>query len=324
MTDIAILLNPSAGGERASRKRARLEAILKQDGIHSRIFVSKTEDDLRSLTAQKSREFPVIVGAGGDGTIAGIVQVLQENNLNNTVGIIPFGSSNDIAREFGVNDLGKACAAIRNGKTKDVDLGVLTGNDRVSHYFLGTASLGLGVTVNKYVEEMAKRYPALPEMQNILGALGVYHSISSGKIPVPLELKNDNSSLLNHFFLIVFYNTRFYASGKLPNPDAKPNDGVLNCYCHTAIPLHDINEPLWQLDLFERFYLFWKKVSAIGNIRQPNPKDVKRIAAPEFKIVSGEGTEIQTDGKVLGPYRDITIYVKPKSLKLIVSPSYER
>lgn len=331
MSDVAILFNPSAGRGRASRELFRLERLLKRpefrlEDVAYTLLQSDDEEHLKQLASEKAEEFPVIVGAGGDGTLNTIVNELLKKGKNNIFGMIPLGSSNDIARGFGIDNLEQACLAVniavkhKGENTRRADVGVVIADGNAPQYFLGTASLGLGVRVNRYVEEVAKRYPASKGMQKILGLLGIYHSISSGKVPIPLNLMHGNSSLLEDFFLIVFNNTRFYASGRVPNPNATPYDGILNCYCALGEQLFDISEPSYQLSREEIFYLTANKIQSTLRFLQQKPEDIKRIVAPEFKIISGEGAEIQADGKILGPYRDITVSVKPKALSIIVNP----
>ncbi len=305
MSNIAILLNPSAGRGRALRRKERLEALLRRYEIGYKIFISKSEGHLRNLATATSRYYKTIVGVGGDGTFDIIINELMREGHGNTFGMVALGSSNDIVREFGVDSLEKACSAIKSGKTKETDLGVVTAEGSEPLYFLGTASVGLGTTVNRYVKELIRRQPILARSQFIDGLLGVYDSFATKKVPIRLTLKYDSASITSDFSLVVFNNTSFYARIK-PSPDAIPYDGLLDCCCTTA-------------ESFHRFsYVYF--LARRG--KHTNQQGVRLIKAQEFKILSEAGVEIQTDGEVRGPYKHITISVKPKALRVIVNPDY--
>lgn len=316
MRDIAILLNPSAGRGRAGKKQGHLENMLKRYGIiqalHYKLFVSQSEDHLRNLAIQTPRDYPIIIGAGGDGTFNIIVNELMKLGSENIFGMISLGSQNDIAKEFGVESLEKACLAIKNSKNsraRQVDIGVVIADNLYPYYFLGTASLVLGTTVNKYMENISKRHPVLFKfglIQAIFGILGIHNSFSTKEVPIQLKLKYQNRSFQDNFSLVVFNNISFYAGGKRLDLDATPYDGQLNC-CYITSK---------SFSRFVKVYSLYRKGKHIYE------KDVKLLKAPEFKITSENGVEIQTDGIVSGPYKDITISVKPKALRVIVHPSY--
>ena len=231
----------------------------------------------------------------------------QENE--NIFGMVSLGSQNDIGKEFGVDSLEKACFAIKSGVTKQVDLGILTADNSDPSYFLGTASLGLGVTVNRYMENFVRKYPTLTRFEFIkpvLEIFGIYDAFSAKEVPTQLTLKYGNESFLNNFSLVVFNNTSFYAGGKKLNPDTTPYDGLLDCCYITS----------------ESFSRFLKIYSLYLKGKHTEEKDVKLIRASEFKIVSKEGVEIQTDGEIRGQYKEIDLSVKPKALRVIVHPTY--
>lgn len=310
MAEFAILLNPAADNGRASRKQKQLEFMLDNYDVSYRLFVSESETHLRNLVSTCTKDYHTIVGAGGDGTFNIIINELMKQGLSNRFAMVPLGSQNDIAREFGVDSLENACSALKNGATREVDLGMITGDDSSPSYFLGTASLALGTTVNKYMNNIIKRHPILTRsnfIYDVYGFLGILHSFSSKKVPILLKLIY-NKSFTDNFSLVVFNNTSFYAHGFRPSPDANPYDGLLDCFCVTS------ESP-------SRFFKIW---SSHRKGKHTDEHDVKLIKASEFKVMSRDKVEIQADGQLLGAYKDITISVKPKALSVIVNPQYMR
>ena len=74
---------------------------------------------------------------GGDGTVSSVVDALAGTGV--TLGLLPLGTANDLARTLEVPlDLAAACATVANGKVVDIDVGRIGGTA-----FLNVASLGL-------------------------------------------------------------------------------------------------------------------------------------------------------------------------------------
>jgi diacylglycerol kinase (ATP) len=82
--------------------------------------------DLDGLPAQgafwKERGVDVAIAAGGDGLVGGVITHIAESGL--PLGILPLGTSNDIARALHIpQDIGEAAQVIAQGKEQEVDVG---------------------------------------------------------------------------------------------------------------------------------------------------------------------------------------------------------
>lgn len=300
--DAVVLLNPSAGRGRALREKDRLEDCLRSNEVYYDLFVSESEEHLRLLAATETEYYPVIIGVGGDSTFNMIANEIIKAKTENIFGMIGLGSSDDIVREFGVDSLEAACSAIKDCRTRKMDVGCLIFDKETEPlYFLGTASLGLGVTVNRFVAEFTQNHPYLSKSQLIDGILGTYCSYSHREVPRTIRLGYDGKSEHPEFSLIVFNNTNYYASGLRPSPSANPFDGILNvCIANSSS-------------------FFNTLLSYCSMLRQKHTsrKNIKMLEAKEFRISSDEGIEIQVDGEIKGPYREIKLYVKPCALEVI-------
>jgi len=83
--------------------------------------------DLDQLPAQgttwKESGIDVAIAAGGDGLVGGVITHIAESGL--PLGILPLGTSNDIARSLHIpQDLQAAAQVIAQGKEQGVDVGV--------------------------------------------------------------------------------------------------------------------------------------------------------------------------------------------------------
>jgi diacylglycerol kinase family enzyme len=107
---------------------------LEQAGLE--VVKSISIADLDNLPAQgpvwKESGVDVAISAGGDGLVGGVVTHIAESGL--PLGILPLGTSNDIARALLIpQDISKAAQVIAQGIEQEVDVGVGRSAERESH-----------------------------------------------------------------------------------------------------------------------------------------------------------------------------------------------
>src|SRR5215467_3187963 len=74
----------------------------------------------------------VAVAAGGDGLVGGVITHIDESDL--TLGIMPLGTSNDIARSLHIPlDIQQAAQVITQGKEQKVDVGAARPAEQAPH-----------------------------------------------------------------------------------------------------------------------------------------------------------------------------------------------
>jgi diacylglycerol kinase family enzyme len=108
-----------------SERLADAIAYLEQTGAEVVNTISIA--DLAHLPAQgpiwKERGIDVAIAAGGDGLVGGVTTHIAESDL--PLGILPLGTSNDIARALHIpQDLHGAAQVIVQGKEQPIDIGV--------------------------------------------------------------------------------------------------------------------------------------------------------------------------------------------------------
>jgi len=92
--------------------------------------------DLDDLPAQgiswKEHGVDVAIAAGGDGLVGGVITHIAQSSL--PLGILPLGTSNDIARALHIpQDIGEAAQVIAHGREKEVDVGVAQPAEKPLH-----------------------------------------------------------------------------------------------------------------------------------------------------------------------------------------------
>jgi diacylglycerol kinase family enzyme len=105
MQKIALLYNPASGTSR-ERRIARVESaagVLRSEGHDVLTFPTQSSDSVSQQIERLLRdEFTNFIVCGGDGTVHGVLQALVEAGDDVTLGIIPFGSGNLLAKDLGI------------------------------------------------------------------------------------------------------------------------------------------------------------------------------------------------------------------------------
>src|SRR5260370_37676379 len=107
MQKIALLYNPASGTSR-SRRISQVEkaaGVLRSEGHDVLTFPSQSSDSVAQQIQRLLRdEFTNFIVCGGDGTVHGVLQALVEAEARDelTLGIIPFGSGNLLAKDLGI------------------------------------------------------------------------------------------------------------------------------------------------------------------------------------------------------------------------------
>lgn len=86
--------------------------------------VSSPENDgAETLAFKNAGKYDVIVSCGGDGTLHNVINGVMKSGFNPIVGILPFGTCNDVARTLGIpHNLDKALDCILRLNTTSYDL----------------------------------------------------------------------------------------------------------------------------------------------------------------------------------------------------------
>ncbi len=301
---LAILFNPSAGMGKALPLKDRLEGILRRRGLAYELIVTESEAHLRELTRRLAASGRAVAGAGGDSTFHIMANEIVGAGADVPLGMVGTGSSNDIPLDFGLETMEKACAVFKAGRTRRVDLGVVLAEGRRLRYFLGQANIGLGASVNRFVQDLATRRPALGKRQLLAGILGIRHAYRSREIPRRLLVKTEGREAAGEFVLAVFSNTGYWATGRLINPDADPADGALDACL-----------------IGKMSFLRLARVASLARRGAHGKiKKVSFLRAAGFDVEADEPFAIQADGEILGPpgspasFRRVRIEAVPQVL----------
>jgi len=308
MEQMLVLFNPSSNQGRAAKKKTDLEDALRRAGLKFTFVVTQSLGHLRRVARDAGRSYSLIVGAGGDSTYSLIAAEILAGRVGATLGMIPMGSSNDVPREFGLDKMEKAILALKEGRTRRIDVGVVRTGGTPIGCFLGQANVGLGAVVNRRVARMAERRWKTARLQWAAGFVAIRAAYWSGEVPLRLEIESGGKTTAGRFLAAVFSNIRYWATGRLFAPEARTDDGVLDLCLIKPCPF---------IRLAEIYRLAGK--GRHGRFRQ-----VEFQKSANFRLRSEFPLEIQADGEILGTpdgrakFTELEIGIAPKALNIIV------
>lgn len=281
-----ILFNPTSNRGKAEKVYPKLIEILDREKIDYSIeFTTGREGTINQVETALKKGANVIVAAGGDGTVNEVVNGLKGRAI---LGIIPLGRGNDIAISYKIpRDLEKAVKFLKNGKVKEVDIGMLDGR-----YFVGIAGTGFVGDVNYNSNKL-----------NLTGFKGyivsVFTTLKTFKYP-ECEILFDGTSWIGNITLVVLGNTSYYGGGMRLLPDSRFDDGFFDI---------GIVKKISPIELILTFPLVYIGKHTI------NPH-IKIYRGKEVTIRSKEDLIISFDGELM-VRKEITFINVPRFQKVI-------
>ena len=150
---VDVILNAASGGSEAEGLRRLIAEQFLSHGVEASVFLARGGAELAAL-ARRAGEgaSPVVVAAGGDGTINAVASALL--GTGKRLGVLPVGTFNYFAKNLGIPlDLAGAVTTVARRHTADVDLGEVNGR-----IFLNNSSIGLYPGIIRQREQEYRRW----------------------------------------------------------------------------------------------------------------------------------------------------------------------
>lgn len=220
---VTMLTNPAAGHGNARHAAERALARFQQRGVDVNHLVGADARQARQLLDEAlAAGTDAVVVAGGDGVISLALQALALGEV--PLGIVPAGTGNDHAREYGLptGDPEAAADVVVDGWTETVDLGHIAPDNAAPSWFGTVMAAGFDSLVSDRVNRM--RWPHGRMRYN----LAMVAEISKLRL-LPFRLTFDDDEPLEvDLTLAAFGNTRSYGGGMQICPGADHGDGLLD------------------------------------------------------------------------------------------------
>src|ERR1700758_4749372 len=220
---VTALTNPASGHGAAIRAAQTAIARLQHQGIEVVEIIGDDAQDARYLAgAAVEKGTDALMVTGGDGVVSNALQVLAATDT--PLGIIPAGTGNDHAREFGIPTKDPEAAAdnVVDGWTETIDLGRIRDANGVDKWFGTVAATGFDSLVTDRANRMSWPHGRLRYYIAMLAELSQLRML-------PFRLVLDGTKEIDaDITLVAFGNTRSYGGGLVVCPDADPTDGLLD------------------------------------------------------------------------------------------------
>ncbi|QDQ98369.1 diacylglycerol kinase family protein [Tomitella fengzijianii] len=309
-----MLTNPYSGHGRARDIAESAGRRLRESGASITELIGDDADDALRLARKAVAERPAaLVATGGDGLIGIALQAVAESGV--PLGVIPAGTGNDHAREYGIpiGDPEAAADVIIAGTAMDVDLGHVRVADGREYWFGTVLATGFDSLVSDRTNRMTWPHG---RMRYNLAILAEFLNLR----PLPFRLvldapggesgadgaqsgrrEPDGGRIIDEdVVLAAVGNTRSYGGGMLICPDADPSDGLLDLTVIRYIPRRTL------VRLFPTVFRG-------THVRRP---EVITTRARRIEI-SSPGINAYADGDNLGPL-PAAITAVPRALRLLV------
>ena len=218
---VLLIVNPHAGGGRASRVLPEYEAALTELGLEYRVERTHDLPHAQALARDALANDEVAAALGGDGLAGAVAAELR--GTAGVLGVLPGGRGNDFARVLGIPaDPAGACAVLRDGTERLLDLGeVLRDGVPGSVPFIGIASCGFDSDANRIANE------ARLIKGNLVYTYAALRALAQWK-EARFEITLDGEPLKFTGYTVACANSKAYGGGMYIAPDADLEDGLLD------------------------------------------------------------------------------------------------
>jgi diacylglycerol kinase (ATP) len=220
---VTALTNPVSGHGAAIHAAQTAIARLQHRGVEVVEIIGDDAEDARYLAAAAvERGTDALMVTGGDGVVSNALQVLAGTDI--PLGIIPAGTGNDHAREFGIptKDPEAAADIVVDGWTETIDLGRIRDGKGVDKWFGTVAATGFDSLVTDRANRMSWPHGRLRYYIAMLAELSQLRML-------PFRMVLDGTQEIDaDITLAAFGNTRSYGGGLLICPNADYTDGLLD------------------------------------------------------------------------------------------------
>lgn len=286
-----LLVNHHA--RQGQKRLPEVKRTLEELGLNLIEESTEQPQHLYDVIKRYQHEVDLVIVGGGDGTLNAAVDALVETQL--TLGILPLGTANDLARTLGIpNSLPDACKIIANGEVRRIDLGSVNGK-----HFFNVASCGLSVKITQRLTKKAKR------RWGILAYLITALQVIWESRPFSVEIRMNDQSIRVKTVQIAVGNGRYYGGGMAVVPDATIDDQRLDLYSLEI-------EHWWQIIPL---------LPAMRQGRHIHLRGVRSLSGQEIEVYTRKPRPINTDGEIT-TYTPAHFRVIPNALSVLV-PSNE-
>ena len=283
------IINPNSGTSRKTSIPELAYNILSENGSELYFVYTNEQGHVAQIIDDvASQGFDVVIGVGGDGTINEVADAVRPTDM--TMGIIPMGSGNGLARSLDIPmDPEAALEVIRKGYIKRIDCCEANGVP-----FFVTFGVGFDAQVTASYDQKSFRGP----LSYVLSTVDQFikHKSSLYRLHLNGEMIEQKA------FLVTCANADQYGNNAIIAPEAELDDGLFDVVVIRNMSL--LKAPQVAINLFTK------------NINESASIDIYRT---DHLIIEREDADYaQVDGELLELGRRIEITIQKQQLPILV------
>jgi len=280
-----LILNPTSGVPPVTFIVSR-DIERRKEEIASCKSLAKT--DTPPIIKENFNNFDVFIAAGGDGTVHSVATELV--NTEKILGVLPLGSGNGFAREFGFRlNLRSLISDIRKGRSMDID--VIEIND---HLCLNVAGIGLDSFVAHSFNDL--------KLRGFIPYVWLTFKTFLRLRPFQVKIICGGEEIVSEkLFVLTLANTRQFGNNAFIAPDAKPNDGLIDLVLIKPFP--KVFGPIFIIRLFTK--------------RINHSKYVRYIRTDKEIVIESCETRFHIDGEPIKISGKVNVRIRKDALKVL-------
>ncbi|UKJ07730.1 diacylglycerol/lipid kinase family protein [Solitalea lacus] len=289
--NILFVINPISGGKSKKRVEQLIIDHLDHSMYEYEMAYSNAVDHARKLSKSAVHlGFDVIVAVGGDGTVNEVARGILSMGASATLGIVPYGSGNGLARHLQIPmDVEKAIQILNQNEIKIIDSAVL--NDIP---FFNVAGMGFDAHISAMFANNKKR--------GLSGYIkSVFQELKNYK-PVNYNLSIDGKVINRDAFMVSFANSTQFGNNAHIAPLANITDGLLDVTIVKPFASYQFPVLAWRL---------------MNGTAHKSPY-VEIIKGKEIQISRNKDEAVHLDGEPRFLAGTIDVKIVPASMKVLV------
>jgi YegS/Rv2252/BmrU family lipid kinase len=298
-----LIFNPAAGNPTESAVQlVELLRHLQTQQIQVEVVLVQPEHRLSAVARSAARAgAKMVIVSGGDGTIENVALGLVGTRA--TLGIIPTGTRNNLARSLGIptNNIADAVALLRKGRRLKIDVGQVR-HRKTSRCFLEAGVIGLASAL----------YPSADDIQHgDLGKIAEFIStlVSAAPSEIRLRVDHQRQEIVTHAHLVIVANMPFMGANFQIAPDVSFDDRCLDVFVYSDLSKRDLIGQAMQ------------SLTAAPDANVVLNDRIQRFCAKTIAIRTNPAMPVMADGVSLGVGEgSVTVMVHPHRLRVMAGP----
>lgn len=301
MKKALLAYNPMSGNRFVSKHLDSIIEKFQSLGVVLEVYRIPVDDtELKKII---TNEYDFIIGAGGDGTLGQVVQIMLENKVDIPFFALGSGTCNNFTRNIDVSkslnnesQVNQIIEEVYHGKIQKIDVGLVNDEKIFLTSLAGGAFTETSFSTDKNLKWM-------------MGPLAYYLKPFTELTSVrtyDIEVIADDKKYLENVYMFILLNGKSVGNFSNFVDTANISDGIMELIL------------IKESSTIEIANLFFSVMKGEDITRHSN---VKLIRGNKFIINAQEGMAVSIDGEK-GPDMPLCVEVKKEVIKVLVSKSY--